>query len=261
MAAAKRRVLCVFLSCLLLLGAVGFSRAHAKEVFSGDIVAYARSFIGYPYQSRASGPDAFDCSGFVYYVFAHFGIELPHGSMYYRQNPEAYGTVVGRGTYQNAAEGDVIAWNGHVGIYTAEGTIVEALNHKYGVVERFKAKNHPSGSDFLVIRIYGVTAGSDAGVTEEAATVEFLSSFPGETATGFDSELADLAKQLSGDVNGDGKITAKDARIVLRASARLLVLSTEEKSAADVNLDNKINTRDARTILRCAAKLETIFTP
>ena len=61
---------------------------------------------------------------------------------------------------------------------------------------------------------------------------------------------------IKGDVNGDGKITAADARKALRASARLENLNEKEKSAADINGDGKVTADDARTILRKSARLE-----
>lgn len=45
-----------------------------------SILAYAKTFIGTPYQWAANGPSSFDCSGFVKYVFNHFGYELPRTS-------------------------------------------------------------------------------------------------------------------------------------------------------------------------------------
>ena len=246
---------CVLLCCVLLLGCVFHARqAHAEDVRGDDIVAYARTFLGYPYESGAFGPDAFDCSGFVYFIFKHFGIELPHGSKYFREDPEAYGTVVGRGSYANARAGDVISWEGHVGIYTADGTVVEALNHKYGVVERFEAEKHPSGRDFFVIRINGVIPGGGRGEPSEPTTY----TPPHEEITGFEDELIDISARRRGDVNGDDKVTAKDARLVLRAAARLLPLTENEEAAADVTRDGRINTRDARMILRAAARLDTL---
>ncbi|MDR1629591.1 MAG: N-acetylmuramoyl-L-alanine amidase [Oscillospiraceae bacterium] len=61
---------------------------------------------------------------------------------------------------------------------------------------------------------------------------------------------------LAGDVDGDGKITAADARTALRASAGLEALSEEQKKAADMNGDNVITAADARDILRKSAGLE-----
>ena len=60
-----------------------------------------------------------------------------------------------------------------------------------------------------------------------------------------------------GDIDDNGKITAADARLVLRASAKLETLSENQKLAADVSKDKKITAADARTILRVSAKLES----
>lgn len=89
----------------------------------------------------------------------------------------------------------------------------------------------------------------------------------------FDSHLDDIAKAIvvstmsvcgadyiepisKGDVNGDGKVTADDARKALRASAKLENLTNKETLAADINGDGKVTADDARTILRKSAKLE-----
>lgn len=61
---------------------------------------------------------------------------------------------------------------------------------------------------------------------------------------------------LKGDVDSDGKITAADARTILRASAGLENLSAAQKKTADVNNDGKITAADAREVLRESAGLE-----
>ncbi len=61
-----------------------------------------------------------------------------------------------------------------------------------------------------------------------------------------------------GDLNGDSKITAADARKILRAAARLDELTPEEFDAADINGDGKVNASDARIALRISAKIESI---
>lgn len=60
-----------------------------------------------------------------------------------------------------------------------------------------------------------------------------------------------------GDVNKDGKITASDARTVLRISARLETASPEVLLIADVNNSGDISASDARKILRVSAFLES----
>ncbi len=61
---------------------------------------------------------------------------------------------------------------------------------------------------------------------------------------------------LIGDLNGDGKITAADARIALRIAAKLDAGTPEQMTAADMNGDGKVNAADARLILRKSAKLD-----
>ena len=61
---------------------------------------------------------------------------------------------------------------------------------------------------------------------------------------------------LPGDVNGDGKVNARDARALLRFIAGLAEESEIDKNAADFNGDGKINARDARAILRFIAGLD-----
>lgn len=47
------------------------------EGIRDDIVQHAVSLLGKPYKSAAKGPDAFDCSGLVYYVYKKVNITLP----------------------------------------------------------------------------------------------------------------------------------------------------------------------------------------
>lgn len=61
---------------------------------------------------------------------------------------------------------------------------------------------------------------------------------------------------LKGDVNGDGKITAADARLALRFSAGLEGLTEAGKYSADVNNDNTVTAADAREILKKSAEVD-----
>lgn len=131
----------------------------AQAATSGyEIVSYARQYIGYPYKYGATGPKAFDCAGFVHYVFKHFGVELPLNASAYFYNPTKYGTLVAKGSIEKAQMGDVIAWEGHVAIYTENGYCVEALGTKYGVCETIKVNRHSNGMNYKVIRINGIVS-------------------------------------------------------------------------------------------------------
>lgn len=60
-----------------------------------------------------------------------------------------------------------------------------------------------------------------------------------------------------GDVNGDGSITASDARKILRISAQLDSSDAQTQIIADVNGDGQITASDARKVLRISALLES----
>jgi cell wall-associated NlpC family hydrolase len=87
----------------------------------GGVVGYAMSFVGTPYVWGGASPSGFDCSGFVMYVYAHFGVSLPHSS--YAQY--GYGSPVSRSQLQ---AGDLVFFDGlgHVGIYVGGGSFIHA---------------------------------------------------------------------------------------------------------------------------------------
>ncbi|MDP3443195.1 MAG: NlpC/P60 family protein, partial [Ignavibacteria bacterium] len=45
-----------------------------------SLINYTKKFIGTPYRYGGRSEKGFDCSGFVYYVFKNFGLELPPSS-------------------------------------------------------------------------------------------------------------------------------------------------------------------------------------
>lgn len=62
---------------------------------------------------------------------------------------------------------------------------------------------------------------------------------------------------ITGDLNGDGTVTASDAREALRSSAKLTTLLSPYFLAGDLNGDDSITAAEARKILRVASKLDT----
>ena len=61
-----------------------------------------------------------------------------------------------------------------------------------------------------------------------------------------------------GDVDGSGRVNSSDARLALRAAARMETLTAEQFAAADVDGSGKVNSADARRILRAAARIEPL---
>ena len=64
----------------------------------------------------------------------------------------------------------------------------------------------------------------------------------------------DKPDRLSGDVDGDGKVSAKDSMLIQRYVIKLKQLDDEQLLAADVNADNKVTNKDALDILRFTIK-------
>ena len=61
---------------------------------------------------------------------------------------------------------------------------------------------------------------------------------------------------LRGDIDGNGKVNAADARLALRISAKLESPTDLQIKSGDLDADGKISAKEARMILRFAARLE-----
>lgn len=96
------------------------------RVVRNKLVAFARKQIGDPYRAGRSGPDAFDCSGLVRYVYKQItGKSLPHYS-------KAQYNQVRKIKKSNAQPGDLVFFfqggAHHVGIYIGNGKMIDAPN-------------------------------------------------------------------------------------------------------------------------------------
>lgn len=106
------------------------------------------------------------------------------------------------------------------------------------VAEKFHMKAVPGGIALLEYNNYKT---GDAALVYKVITQKTIKIPP---------------KWIPGDFNGDGKVTAADARNILRASAGLENMTAAEKMRADVNSDGKVTADDARDALRESANLD-----
>lgn len=103
------------------------------------IAKYSLNFIGYPYLYGGTSPSGWDCSGFVQYVFAQFGVSLPRtsGAMM------SVGSPVG--SLAEAQPGDIIASAGHAAIYIGNGMVMNAMDYGAGTNTAAVAWVFPGG--------------------------------------------------------------------------------------------------------------------
>jgi cell wall-associated NlpC family hydrolase len=90
--------------------------------FSLDqVVGVAEKYQGVPYVYGGASPAGFDCSGLTQFVYAQFGVALPHSAA--RQG--AGGAQI---SAADARPGDIVAMDGggHVGIYLGGNMMIDA---------------------------------------------------------------------------------------------------------------------------------------
>jgi len=93
------------------------------------VIAYARSQVGKRYVTGGEGRGGFDCSGFTKRAYALAGIRLPHSSGAQAARARSISRTAAR-------PGDLVVGPGHVGIYMGHGMMIDAGNHRTGVVYR-----------------------------------------------------------------------------------------------------------------------------
>lgn len=130
----------------------------ASTLLGTQIVVYAKKFVGQPYVYGGSWNGELpytgtDCSGFVQGVFKHFGISL---------NRTTSTQWAAKSTFQlvsptDIRAGDLIMYDGHVGILTGQGTqVVHAKGTKWGVVLDDDYRTCSSHAILGIMRINGV---------------------------------------------------------------------------------------------------------
>ncbi len=103
------------------------------QSFRDSVVGYGQTLLGTPYVYAGCSTKGFDCSGFVYFVFKHFKVDVPRSSKQYAD----FGKEV---NIKHVQIGDVLVFKspssdaiGHVGIVTkANGMETEFIHSSSG---------------------------------------------------------------------------------------------------------------------------------
>jgi cell wall-associated NlpC family hydrolase len=99
------------------------------------LILLAKSKLGSSYEPTKAGPDSFDCSGFVYYLFTTNGISIPRESIDQSESGKKL-------TREELKRGDILFFDtyernhiNHSGVYLGDGKFIHASSGKaYGVI-------------------------------------------------------------------------------------------------------------------------------
>jgi peptidoglycan DL-endopeptidase CwlO len=116
-----------------------FTVPEPDPVIADSLVSYAQKFIGTPYVWAGVSPSGFDCSGFVYYVFIHFGYTIQRSS-------SGLNTAGVKVNMDEVTKGDLILFTGtnpddksvgHVGI------VISNKGEPLHFIHASSSKKHP----------------------------------------------------------------------------------------------------------------------
>jgi len=112
-------------------------RTEPEKVWNlrGKIVSLAESLRGIPYHYGGTDIDGFDCSGFVYYLYDSFGVDIP-------RTAKKQGRIKTRIKLKYAKQGDILVFRikrnqWHSGIFINKKYFIHSPNGR-GVVRREK---------------------------------------------------------------------------------------------------------------------------
>ncbi len=95
-----------------------------------NLISLAKSKLGHSYEIAKSGPDHFDCSGFVYYLFKNNGIKIPRTSL----SQSKSGDKLKR---DELKRGDMVFFDtynrkhvNHSGVYIGDGKFIHSSSGK-----------------------------------------------------------------------------------------------------------------------------------
>ena len=153
-----------------------------------QVLKTAKRYLGTRYRLGGTRPSAFDCSGFVRYVFARHGVELPRTAR--DQSASGHRIVVGPDSLR---VGDLLFFRtprgraSHVAIYVGNGRIIHASSGSRRV--RYDDLASPRGRWFVerltgVRRVLLLTSDrSDVTLLSELDKRPASSTPPGHAAT------------------------------------------------------------------------------
>ena len=119
-------------------------RAHLKpaDEFLSDPVAVAGQFINVPYLWGGNTQDGLDCSALVQQAYHACGLDCPRDS-------DMIEAEIGESGHNSLQRGDLVFWDGHIGMMVDEHRMIHANGHHMAVaIEDFAAAQDRIGRDY-----------------------------------------------------------------------------------------------------------------
>ncbi|QED37381.1 NlpC/P60 family protein [Antarcticibacterium arcticum] len=108
---------------------ITFNSQQANYTLQDSIVQYGMELLGTPYVVAGNGEEGFDCSGYVYFVYQHFNIDVPRSSAAF----ENFGREV---PIEQVEKGDLLLFLsptrdaiGHIGIVSEANGVESDFIH------------------------------------------------------------------------------------------------------------------------------------
>lgn len=115
-------------------GSSGGSTSGGTVKMAGGVnslISVAKSKLGSPYVWGAKGPNAFDCSGFVYWCLNQVGVNQSYITSSGWRNVGRYTRI---NNFSDIQAGDIVVVSGHVGIAAGGGTVIDASSSNGRVI-------------------------------------------------------------------------------------------------------------------------------
>lgn len=183
---------------------------------AAQLIQYAEAQQGKKYVFGTEGPNTFDCSGLMQYVFKHFGINLPRTT----GEQVTVGTAVNKKSLQ---PGDLVfsSWDGkphsHVGMYIGSGKIIVAP-HTGDVVKIESLNANYLAHVDAARRVPGVNGSGGVGSILEGGALGAIPVGVGkatDSLAGAANRVADAVGGLVAGVNDVGKLAETLGKLAL----------------------------------------------
>jgi len=157
-------------------------------------------------------------------------------------------------TYRSAFK-SIYGTDKEINIKYPETISLDKKNITIGIGQTINLKTTFGGENITEISVKFSSSSNNIASVDQYGTVTALKEGTATiTATTLNGKKAtctvNVTKGILGDVNNDGKVNARDAKLVLQYFNGQVTLTAEQQSRADINGDGKINARDAKLILQ-----------